>query len=568
MDFFATSLYVRLMIRSYITAARTVALAGFFICLIGHGQSIQQAHEPEPQASGGAVLQGIVRDSLNHPIAGATVYLQSKDAQIFTEHTDSAGTYRFSAVRKGIYTLSAEMPSYGRVTSDPQVLGSKNKTVDLILESAKTSDSKESASPQPEFFDEPHFRVAGVTDTTSLGGHGSDAVVRNREALAHATAALAKQLPESSALIPANTSTEKSLRETAARQPEDFDANSRLGELLVHEGKPREAQSYLEKASRLNPRDVNNSYELALAYAATGDYSQARSDVQTLLAHEKSSQQNAELHHLLADADEKLGDPLEAVREYQRASELSPSESNLFDWGAELLTHHAAEPAIEVFRKGNHLFPRSLRMLVGLGAAWYSLGSYDQAAQRFCEASDLNPDDPNPYLFMGRMQAAESTQSDEIKERLARFLKIQPQNPWANYYYAMSLQKDWKSPEEIKAEHVEEVKSLLQTTIHLDPHLGLAYLQLGILYSQQKDFPHAISAWQQAIAATPDLEQAHYRLAQLYRELGETSKAHSELQLYEEISKKEAQDVERQRHNLQQFVYQLRDPMPASQQPQ
>jgi cytochrome c-type biogenesis protein CcmH/NrfG len=207
-------------------------------------------------------------------------------------------------------------------------------------------------------------------------------------------------------------------------------------------------------------------------------------------------------------------------------------------------------------------------MLTGLGAAWYSLGSYDQAAQRFCEASDLNPDDPNPYLFMGRMQAAESTQSDEIKERLARFLKLQPQNPWANYYYAMSLQKDWKSPEEIKAEHVEEVKSLLQTAIHLDPQLGLAYLQLGILYSEQKDFPHAISAWRQAIAATPNLEQAHYRLAQLYRELGETSKAHSELQLYEEISKKEAQDVERQRHDLQQFVYQLRDPMPASQQPQ
>jgi hypothetical protein len=47
--------------------------------------------------------------------------------------------------------------------------------------------------------------------------------------------------------------------------------------------------------------------------------------------------------------DEKLGDALEAVREYQRAAELNASEPNLFDWGAELLAHRAAEPAMQVF---------------------------------------------------------------------------------------------------------------------------------------------------------------------------------------------------------------------------
>src|SRR2546430_13519862 len=45
-------------------------------------------------------------------------------------------------------------------------------------------------------------------------------------------------------------------------------------------------------------------------------------------------------------------DPLEAVRQYQRAAELDASEPYLFDWGAELLLHHAPEPAIEVFSKG------------------------------------------------------------------------------------------------------------------------------------------------------------------------------------------------------------------------
>ena len=85
------------------------------------------------------------------------------------------------------------------------------------------------------------------------------------------------------------------------------------------------------------------------------------------------------------------GDPLQTVREYQRAAETNPSESNFFNWGAELLLHRAIEPAIEVFTRGNRLFPQSSRMLVGLGVAWYASGSNEHAAQRLCEASDLNP---------------------------------------------------------------------------------------------------------------------------------------------------------------------------------
>jgi hypothetical protein len=50
---------------------------------------------------------------------------------------------------------------------------------------------------------------------------------------------------------------------------------------------------------------------------------------------------NATWHHALADLEEKQGDSLAAVKEYQRAAELSPSEINLFDWGAELLLHRA-----------------------------------------------------------------------------------------------------------------------------------------------------------------------------------------------------------------------------------
>ena len=202
------------------------------------------------------------------------------------------------------------------------------------------------------------------------------------------------------------SSQEKSLRDAVTQQPGNFEANQKLGNLLVAEGKTREAIPYLERTVQLNPNSYETAYQLVVAYANSGDYQRARDNIRTLLAPQsKDSPHGAELHHLLADLEGKLGNPVEAVREYQIAAELKPSELNLFDWGSELLMHRADQPAIEVFSKGNRLFPGSVRMKLGLGAAWYASGSYERAVQHFCDASDLNPADATPYLFMGRLQA-------------------------------------------------------------------------------------------------------------------------------------------------------------------
>jgi tetratricopeptide (TPR) repeat protein len=264
----------------------------------------------------------------------------------------------------------------------------------------------------------------------------------------------------------------------------------------------------------------------------------------------------ASLSKQLQEGDEKPENALEAVREYQRAAELNASESNLFAWGAELLTHRAAEPAIEVFTKGNRLFPRSARMLLGLAVACYARGSYDQAARHFFEASDLNPADPNPYMFLGKVQSIEITQSAGFAERLGRFARLQPDNAWANYYYAVGLWKQRKDPGDFQTP--ARVRALLENAVRLDPSLAAAYLQLGILYSDRKDFPKAISAYQKAIEVSPILEEAHYRLAQAYGQTGEKLNARKELDIYSQLSKKSAAEVERERSEIQQFVFALR----------
>ena len=268
------------------------------------GQSV----EARPEPSGTATLQGFVRDASGRPIADATVCLLAKEAPTLTARTDPAGAYRFSAVRQGVYNLRVEMLGYDTATFTPIVLGqNESRTIDLTLESVKTAGRQDSTG-RPEFFDEPHFTVAGVTDTTNLGGHGSDTIARNRRALVQATVLLSEPLPGSSRRVSENTTTEGSLREAVERQPESFDANRQLGTLLVAGGKAREGLPYLERASRLNPSDDDNAYELALARADSGDYERARADVRALLTKQnKSSQERSEPHHLLGEVDEKLG---------------------------------------------------------------------------------------------------------------------------------------------------------------------------------------------------------------------------------------------------------------------
>jgi tetratricopeptide (TPR) repeat protein len=240
-------------------------------------------------------------------------------------------------------------------------------------------------------------------------------------------------------------------------------------------------------------------------------------------------------------------DDLETARALQHAAEQDPTESHIFDWGAELLTHRAADQAVEVFSRGNKLFPRSTRMLSGLAAAWYSRGSYDEAERFFFEAADLNPADPAPYLLLGQVRSSPIGQAAGFTERMERFARLQPENAWANYYYAISLRQATPA----------KAQSLLEKAVRLDARLGPAWLQLGIQFAGRGNFSKAIPAWQNAIAA--GVIEAHYRLAQAYRRTGETAKAKSEIEIYEQLSKQTAQAEERERAAIREFVFTLRD---------
>src|ERR1700722_5352090 len=384
--------------------------------------------------NGGGVVEGVVRDAGKRPMADVKVSLDDQvEGRRLAAATDDTGHFRFSGVGASTYVLRARKLGYVERVEGPFATGRREtKTLNLEMAEDKAAPSGKNAAQVMEYLDEPKFTVAGVTDPSNVGGHGSNVTLPTKEALARETASLGTGAASGKNSAAAEITVE--LPRVAAN---DFAENLKAGNELLRTGRAKDAIVYLEQAVKLKPIDYGAGYSLAVAFQKSRDARRADQAVESLLAREE----RAELHALLADVRESEGQPVEAVREYQRAAEMEPSEENLFAWGAELLLHHAYAPASEVFGKGHRLYPKSVRILVGLGSAAYAQDLNEQAARWLLEAIGLEPTDARPYLFLGQVQEVAKSEPQEWVEAFRRLVTLQPGNARAHYYFAVALEK-------------------------------------------------------------------------------------------------------------------------------
>jgi tetratricopeptide (TPR) repeat protein len=342
-------------------------------------------------------------------------------------------------------------------------------------------------------------------------------------------------------------------KKAAELEPQNFDTNHNLGEFYVQSKKIAEAVPYLEVAQRIDPSSYDNGYDLSLAYLSTGRLGDARRQIQELLKLKNA----AELHNLLGEVEEKDGKFVPAANEYELAAHADPSESNLFDWGSELLLHRTLGPSIEVFQDAAQRYPASQRLAIGLGMALYAHGNYDEAVKSLLRAADLNPSDPSCYLFLSRAYDSSPSQADEVIQRFRRYSELQPRNGQALYFYAMSIWKGKRAQDPTLDLH--QIETLLKKSIELDPKLAESHLQLGNLYSDQSKYPEAIPEYLRALELDPDLGDAHYRLGQAYVRTGQKGPAQEQIEIYQKLREQHLADIEKQRAEIRQFVYAAKD---------
>jgi tetratricopeptide (TPR) repeat protein len=192
-------------------------------------------------------------------------------------------------------------------------------------------------------------------------------------------------------------------------------------------------------------------------------------------------------------------------------------------------------------------------MLTGLGAAQFAGGSKDAAVQTLCAASDLDPANTVPYLLLGKVIEAGAPVSQRVATTMERFARLQPHNGEALYLHALALSRITDKPSSSSS-----IEALLKKAVVADPKLARAHLELGKLYAGQKLYEKAISSFQNATNADPNLAEPHYRLSLVYSALNDKPRADREMSAYKRLSKEAAEALDRERHDVQQFVYTLK----------
>lgn len=496
-------------------------------------------------------LSGVVIDVSGKPVADASVLLRPQAGSApLAGKTDPFGRFNL-AVSPGTYTFSTQKDgAHGEQEKLVLVAGAPQQVRSILLTgSSPVSNPVSSALDRlaPELVDKPNFSVAGVTDWTAVGGHGSDAVLRTSESLARDAVAL--KSPDAGkaglqAFQHGDDATETQLRLALSAAPHRYDTNHNLGMYYLQTEHYREALSPLQAAAALSRNAPEDEYDLAMACRGLPDLSHAQTLIRDALRHEDA----ARFHRLASQIEEQLANPLAAVREQELATRMEPSEGNYFELGSELLLHRAIWQASQTFASGAQAYPGSARMKTAWGTALFAGALYDESARQLCAASDLNVEGLEPYEFIGKIVMVSSASQPCIRQKLERYLKLRPNDANPNFFFAMLLLKQGDAAD------TPRITGLLKRAVALDPNYAAAHLQLGILAFAKRNYGDAVTEYAKAIQADEQLGEAHYRLAVAYEHLGKPELAREQFRRHDEIDKAQAATVEQQRREIKQFV--------------
>lgn len=334
--------------------------------------------------------------------------------------------------------------------------------------------------------------------------------------------------------------------------PENLSAsqNLALGLLFASHGADQAAIPQFEEALRKDESNETAALSLAMAYKNVGKSSAAIE----LLRHRLETHPSAELYNTLAELDEESGQFVDAVQNYQRAVELDPAnEQYYFDLGMEYLSHFTFGPAAEVYRVGAQKFPKSSRQFLGLAFSHYAVREYPEAADAFTTALEIDPDAPAVFQAWKTVLSFLAPKDWEgLLPRLSRLAAGHPQSAELAFCYGAALLHSELAKGTTGA--LAQPQLFLEKSVRLKPDFPEAHMELGSMYAAQKQDQKAVDEYLVTIRQDPKSDIAHYRLGQVYREMGKLDLATQELARYQELSQLRQDELKRTRSAIKQFV--------------
>lgn len=323
---------------------------------------------------------------------------------------------------------------------------------------------------------------------------------------------------------------EQAWRHIAEANPRDAAAFASLGLVLSRQEKYEQAVPAYKKANSLNPQLPGLHLNWGLAEFKQQHFEAALAPLRTALA---ADPQNLQVRTLLGLSCYGAKQFADAANYLALPAKADPSNIELHRVLAQsCLSAKQYDCALAEFRQILERDPDSAAAHMLSGEALDGLGRTVEAIPEFEAAAKAAPREPNIHFGLGYLYWKQH-KYDEAEAAFKTELGIDPRHAQAMAYLGDI---------ELKKNAPDRALPLLNKATQLRNDIRIAYLDIGDILVQQEKNREALAALLRAEELDPTQPDAHYRLARLYRSMGNPAAAQREFAKVKKLQEK-AEDV-------------------------
>lgn len=300
------------------------------------------------------------------------------------------------------------------------------------------------------------------------------------------------------------------------------------GRIYEAVGESGRAQIHLENAVKLNPNDVELLLQLAEIYSEQRNFESAISTYEKVLQQQPDrddvylkignvylnmmkwneaiasfqkayelNQQNEKTYLYMGQAYEELRQFDKAAESYEKYVSFNPEDKAEVEKRIGLCKMEIEDfqGAAKAFAEALKKFTQDLDLHENYAQALLKAKMYDEAAQKYYELAQLNPERAEIYFNTVVRMYDEAKMPEKAVEAAQKMVEAKPQSDTAHYNLGYLY---------VRLKRFKEAVDVFKKVIELRPDNDYAYYNLGYCYNQTKNYREAIKAFQKFAEINPD----------------------------------------------------------------